>query len=68
MSSDAVEEVEVNETVLQKLFDELDALPDSHMALSSKAGLNPRFFQPAAQKAIHPKSADVHPDRDEAGP
>lgn len=50
MSSDAGEEVEVNETVLQKLFHELDALPDSHMALSSKAGLNPRFFSQLRKK------------------
>ena len=50
MSSDAGEEVEVNETVLQKLFHELDALPDSHLALSSKAGLNPRFFSQLRKK------------------
>lgn len=50
MSSDAGEETEVNEVVLQKLFAELDALPESDMALSSKAGLNPRFFSQLRKK------------------
>lgn len=50
MSLHAGEETEVNDVVLQKLFAELDALPDSDMALSSKAGLNPRFFSQLRKK------------------
>lgn len=50
MSLNAGEETEVNDVVLQKLFAELDALPDSDMALSSKAGLNPRFFSQLRKK------------------
>lgn len=50
MSLDAGGETEVNDVVLQKLFAELDALPESDMALSSKAGLNPRFFSQLRKK------------------
>ena len=50
MNSTADGETEVNDVVLQKLFAELDALPESDMALSTRAGLNPRFFSQLRKK------------------
>ncbi len=50
MSGEAGQETEVNEVVLQKLFAELDGLPETDMALSTKAGLNPRFFSQLRKK------------------
>jgi len=50
MNTEAGEEAEVNDVILDKLFAELDALPESDMALSTRAGLNPRFFSQLRKK------------------
>lgn len=50
MIEEADQDAEVNEVVLQKLFAELDGLPETDMALSTKAGLNPRFFSQLRKK------------------